>query len=116
MTFWWTHDHHLVIKSVKVEEVAVFLRMFSKYYSHLIYNADHTLLSRFYGIYTIKFPGRAASRFLVINNVFHIPREMRSAVQIAERYDLKGSVMKRYVFANLLCQRMSQQVLMVAHY
>ena len=51
--FFYTHDRRFIIKTMTKEELKVFLRLLPYYELHLKENRD-SLISRIYGVYTIK--------------------------------------------------------------
>lgn len=95
--FFFTRDGAYMIKTIKKAEVKAVLNMLPKYYEYMKQNSRKTLLTRFFGLYSIKL-GQLNSIdeeeerfFLIMNSVF--PAE--SGKFISERYDLKGSTIGR---------------------
>ncbi|AFZ79069.1 phosphatidylinositol-4-phosphate 5-kinase, putative [Theileria equi strain WA] len=83
--FYYTIDGKLIIKTI-TKRCARFVKQWLRnYYNHLNEHRD-SLLTRFYGLFSIQtrgYPYRVY--FVVMNNIFY------SKVAIHRRYDLKGS-------------------------
>lgn len=65
------------------------------YYEHIEANTFHSLLPRYLGLYKIKLPNRPVERLVVMNNLFHVPGP-EPRPKIMQKFDLKGSLLKRY--------------------
>ena len=51
--FFSTHDNRFMIKTMKVNEVSIFLSFLPKYVEHFEKNPN-SLLAKIYGVYTVK--------------------------------------------------------------
>lgn len=90
--FYHSRDGRLIIKSISEAEHGFLLRsLLPSYLSFMSARATSSLLPRFYGLYSVKIQSKPACRLVVMNNVF---RE-RPPLQILQKYDLKGYVMRR---------------------
>jgi hypothetical protein len=94
MMFWRSFDRKYVIKQLKQEEQAFLLRILPVYYNYMTtLQGSSSLLSRFLGMFKVTLGGNASVRYLVMDNVFAEER----VVDLLEKYDIKGSLLKRYV-------------------
>ncbi|XP_057532637.1 phosphatidylinositol 4-phosphate 5-kinase 1-like [Amaranthus tricolor] len=82
--FYLTQDDRFMIKTVKKSEVKVLLRMLPSYYQHVC-RYENSLVTRFYGVHSVKPAGGPKTRFIVMGNLFC------SEYRIHRRFDLKGS-------------------------
>ncbi|CAM0942746.1 unnamed protein product [Alopecurus aequalis] len=82
--FYLTHDERFMIKTVKKSEVKLLIRMLLSYYKH-VRRYKSSLMTRFYGVHSVKPNGGQKVRFIVMGNLFS------SEHRIHHRYDLKGS-------------------------
>ncbi|ETO20783.1 phosphatidylinositol-4-phosphate 5-Kinase, partial [Reticulomyxa filosa] len=82
--FFYSHDGQFLIKSMTRSE-SLFLRKILPPYYHYVQGQPNTLITRFYGMYRVKVPGRKEIYFVVMGSVFH------STLEIHKIYDLKGS-------------------------
>ncbi|KAF3782382.1 Phosphatidylinositol 4-phosphate 5-kinase 6 [Nymphaea thermarum] len=82
--FYLTHDDRYMIKTMKKSEMKVLLRMLPSYYNH-VRAYENTLVTRFFGLHSVKMVGMQKVRFIVMGNLFC------SEYRIHRRYDLKGS-------------------------
>jgi len=82
--FFYSHDGQFLIKSMTRSE-SLFLRKILPPYYHYVQGQPNTLITRFYGMYRVKVPGRKEIYFVVMGSVFH------SSLEIHRIYDLKGS-------------------------
>jgi len=71
------------------------LNLLMDYVEYVKMNAVHSLLPRFLGLYKVKLPGQPRKFMTVMPNIFRV--DPNSSVMLYERYDLKGSLYKRYV-------------------
>jgi len=89
--FIFTNDRQFILKTATGEE-RDFLWSVLPYYWQYVQRHPHTLLPRFYGVYSMKHEGiGGVTRFVVMNNLFNTPFDLN------EKYDLKGSTIGRYV-------------------
>ncbi|KAM3271232.1 hypothetical protein ACQJBY_041793 [Aegilops geniculata] len=82
--FYLTHDERFMIKTVKKSEVKLLIRMLPSYHKH-VKRYNNSLITRFYGVHSVKPYGGHKVRFIVMGNLFC------SEHRIHRRYDLKGS-------------------------
>ncbi|XP_073355699.1 phosphatidylinositol 4-phosphate 5-kinase 2 isoform X3 [Aegilops tauschii subsp. strangulata] len=82
--FYLTQDERLMIKTVKKSEVKLLIRMLPSYHKH-VKRYKNSLITRFYGVHSVKPYGGQKVRFIVMGNLFC------SEHRIHRRYDLKGS-------------------------
>lgn len=85
--FYITDDDQFIVKTVEKTESKFLLKLLPGYYMNLSQN-PHTLLPKFFGLYTFECSGKNI-RILVMNNL------LPSDVRLHEKYDLKGSTYKR---------------------
>lgn len=93
LVFFFTRDGAYMIKTIKRDEVDTLLEMLPKYYRYMQRNGERSLLTRFCGMYDVRFedtPDQSYT-FVVMNSVF--PAEANRL--LTERYDLKGSSIGR---------------------
>uniref|UniRef100_A0A6B2L836 PIPK domain-containing protein n=1 Tax=Arcella intermedia TaxID=1963864 RepID=A0A6B2L836_9EUKA len=86
-----THDDFLYVKSLPLSEWTHFRNILQDYYNYMVKNTD-TLLTRFYGLYSITPPPYTdipMITFIVMENC------LSSTLEIDELYDLKGSTVNR---------------------
>lgn len=88
--FFLSEDDRFFIKSVRKEEMEIFLQ-FMKHYQKYVSSVPETLLVKFFGIHRISPWFGSNARFVVMGNV--LPTEKR----MHRKYDLKGSTYKRTV-------------------
>ncbi|XP_065869670.1 phosphatidylinositol 4-phosphate 5-kinase 8-like [Euphorbia lathyris] len=86
--FYLSHDDRFVIKTLKISELKFFLRMLPNYYDH-VGKHENTLITKFFGVHSIKLRGGRKVRFVVMGNMFC------TELRIHKRYDLKGSTQGR---------------------
>ncbi|CAL0305529.1 unnamed protein product [Lupinus luteus] len=82
--FYLTQDDKFIIKTVKLSEVKVLLRMLPNYYRH-VSQYENSLVTKFYGVHCVKPIGGPKTRFIVMGNLLF------SEYPIHRRFDLKGS-------------------------
>ncbi|KAM3300014.1 hypothetical protein ACQJBY_041170 [Aegilops geniculata] len=82
--FYLTQDERFMIKTVKKSEVKLLIRMLPSYHKH-VRRYKNSLITRFYGVHSVKPYGGQKVRFIVMGNLFC------SEHRIHRRYDLKGS-------------------------
>ncbi|KAK1628486.1 hypothetical protein QYE76_002801 [Lolium multiflorum] len=82
--FYLTQDERFMIKTVKKSEVKLLIRMLPSYYKH-VRRYKSSLITRFYGVHSVKPNGGQKVRFIVMGNLFCAEH------RIHRRYDLKGS-------------------------
>ena len=92
--FMFSKDQRIIIKSVRKSEYPFLVRIMMGYYEHIEANTFHSLLPRYLGLYKIKLPNRPVERLVVMNNLFHVPGP-EPRPKIMQKFDLKGSLLKR---------------------
>jgi 1-phosphatidylinositol-4-phosphate 5-kinase len=103
--FYRSRDGVLVVKTVSDAEQQCLLRSLQDYSDTMLNRGargEGSLLPRFFGLYNVKLPSQALCRMLVMNNVF---RDNLPWARLEARYDLKGSVLKRFVTDEELVER-----------
>ena len=91
--FFFSHDKRFVIKTMTKEEMAFFRNRFQEgYFKHFEQNPN-SLISRIYGIYTVKMRGQAPVHLMMLAHTLRI----ESTDKIERIFDLKGSTVKREV-------------------
>lgn len=89
--FYFTHDHRYVIKTVNEEEKRFLCKIASSYYEYIKDNPD-SLIVRLYGLYQVQLAWEQKYiSVIVMENIFHSLEHLK----IHEKYDLKGSTVKR---------------------
>ncbi|VEV54591.1 phosphatidylinositol-4-phosphate 5-kinase, putative [Plasmodium vinckei vinckei] len=93
--FYFTSNGKYIIKTVNKGIHKLSKKLLPRYYKYIQKNPD-SLLTRMYGIHSIKYQNSASKTikkiyFIVMNNFFS------SAVEIHRRYDIKGSLIGRTV-------------------
>ena len=86
--FFFSADMQYMLKTVTKKESKFLRKILPDYYNHVMANPN-TLITRFYGMYSIKPKGGKNVRFIIMNNVFD------TTMYVSERYDLKGSTVGR---------------------
>ncbi|XP_055306684.1 phosphatidylinositol 4-phosphate 5-kinase type-1 alpha-like, partial [Sitodiplosis mosellana] len=85
--FYLSNDDVFIIKTVQHQEAEFLPKLLSGYYTNLNQN-PHTLLSKFFGLYSFEGNGKNV-RLVVMNNL------LPSSVKIHQKYDFKGAIHKR---------------------
>lgn len=88
--FFKSNDGRFFIKTLPPDEFLFLQRILPSYYEYIASNPN-TLLTRFYGMYSMRQGKNSEINFVVMENVFH------PEVPIDEQYDLKGSTIDRLV-------------------
>jgi len=90
--FFYTANNQFIIKTLKDDELNLLVKkgILEKYSSHLKKN-PRSLLSRFYGIYTVKIKFMKPISVVVMDNLMGDFIE-----EVTSIYDLKGSMHRRY--------------------
>lgn len=92
--FYYTVDSKYLLKTISSSEFAFLKRILKNYYHHLLTNPN-TYLPKYFGMHKIRFRMQKTMRekciyFVIMANVFQTKQE------IHERYDIKGSLYKRF--------------------
>lgn len=88
--FFKTNDGRFFIKTLPPDEFLFLRRILPSYYEYTISNPN-TLLTRFYGMHSMRQGKNSEINFVVMENVFN------SELPVDEQYDLKGSTIDRLV-------------------
>lgn len=89
--FYFTQDRRYVIKTVNTEEKKFLSKIASSYYNYIKSNPD-SLIVRLYGLYQVQLAWEQKYiSVIVMENIFHSLQRL----PIHEKYDLKGSTVKR---------------------
>ena len=90
--FFFSHDRRFIIKTMSEEELKLFKRILPDYELHVTENPD-SIISRTYGVYTIKMKKIATVHLMLMANTLRY----RNADFIERVFDLKGSSVSREV-------------------
>ncbi|XP_022634740.1 phosphatidylinositol 4-phosphate 5-kinase 9 [Vigna radiata var. radiata] len=82
--FFLSQDDRFMIKTLRMSEVKVLLRMLPDYHHH-VKTYENTLITKFFGLHRIKASSGQKFRFVVMGNMFC------TELRIHRRFDLKGS-------------------------
>jgi len=89
--FYFTHDRRYVIKTVNREEEKFLCKIAKSYYDYIKDNPN-SLIVRLYGLYQVQLAWEQKYiSVIVMENIFHSMQRL----PIHEKYDLKGSTVKR---------------------
>jgi len=88
--FCFSPDKNFIMKTIDISEAQVLREILPSYYFHLANNPS-SLLTRLYGLHSVKIQNDVEIFVLLMGNLFNTPRK------IHEKYDLKGSWVKRSV-------------------
>ncbi|KAL0491931.1 phosphatidylinositol phosphate kinase [Acrasis kona] len=92
--FFFSADMEYILKTVTKKESKFLRKVLPQYYNHAMTNPN-TLITRFYGLFSIKPKDNKNNvRFIIMNNVFD------TKFFVEERYDLKGSTIGRTASEN----------------
>ncbi|ESW34790.1 hypothetical protein PHAVU_001G181400 [Phaseolus vulgaris] len=86
--FFLSQDDRFMIKTLRMSEVKVLLRMLPDYHHH-VKSYENTLITKFFGLHRIKPSSGQKFRFVVMGNMFC------TELRIHRRFDLKGSSLGR---------------------
>ena len=86
--FFSSTDDRYIIKTMRKVEMKALLKMLPKYYRHIQENED-SLLTKFFGVFSVKPNQGKKVRFIVMANLFC------DSLEIHDTYDLKGSTLGR---------------------
>lgn len=89
--FFFTHDHKLILKTIKNSELISFKKIF-KNYGNYLYNHPDSYLARIYGVLTFNSMGQSNAIIIMKNITMGLPRHY-----ILKQFDLKGSEYDREV-------------------
>ena len=88
--FFFTHDQELIIKTMRYDESFDFLKSLDSYIEHLEKNPN-SILSRIYGLFTIKMKNVIPVQIILMQNTIKIKKKQ----DILHIFDMKGSLYKR---------------------
>jgi 1-phosphatidylinositol-4-phosphate 5-kinase len=88
--FYFTWDGKYILKTLTKNEMLCLRRMLPGYYQYVTQHPD-TFVNKFFGAYRSQTSVGRPIRFVIMNNVFPI------GFQIHYKFDLKGSVVNRFV-------------------
>jgi 1-phosphatidylinositol-4-phosphate 5-kinase len=80
--FCFSPDNNFIMKTIDISEVKVLREILPSYYDHLASN-PHSLLTRLYGLHSVKIQNNVEIFVLLMGNLFNTSRK------IHEKYDLK---------------------------
>ncbi|KAI5074356.1 hypothetical protein GOP47_0010317 [Adiantum capillus-veneris] len=86
--FYLSNDDRYMIKTLRMSEVKVLLRMLKSYYDHLCKHAE-TLIVKFFGLHQVIPDGGKKIQVVIMGNIFW------TELRIHRKYDLKGSLQGR---------------------
>ena len=86
--FFFSHDKRFIIKTMRGDEIDTFMSVHQDYHRHLVRNKK-SILSRIYGVYTIKMKHLKPVNLVLMQNT------MKTNGKISKTFDLKGSLYKR---------------------
>ena len=87
--FFISSDDRYIIKTMRKLGMKALLKMLPKYYRHMQENED-SLLTKFFGVFSVKPKAGRKVRFIVMRNLFC------DSLEIHDTYDLKGSTLGRF--------------------
>ena len=93
--FFFSHNKRFIIKTMSDSELKMFLGILPYYELHLKENKE-SLLSRIYGVYTIRMKGLATIHLMLMANTLNF----RDPKRITRIFDIKGSYVAREVKYN----------------
>ncbi|XP_023421217.2 phosphatidylinositol 4-phosphate 5-kinase-like protein 1 isoform X1 [Cavia porcellus] len=89
-SFFLSHDQRFFLKTQRRREVRVLLAHLPRYVQHL-QRHPHSLLARLLGVHSLRVAQGKKKYFIIMQSVFY------PAGRIAERYDIKGCEVSRWV-------------------
>ncbi|KAM5299483.1 phosphatidylinositol 4-phosphate 5-kinase-like protein 1 [Ctenodactylus gundi] len=89
-SFFLSHDQRFFLKTQRRREVQVLLAHLPRYVQHLQLH-PHSLLARLLGVHSLRVAQGKKKYFIIMQSVFY------PANRIAERYDIKGCQVSRWV-------------------
>ena len=91
--FFFSHDQRFLIKTMTKEDFDAWMKMFESYYLHVT-EYPNSLIARVYGVYSIRVEDMSIVYYMLMGNTKKI-----DSCYVRRLYDLKGSILKREVFA-----------------
>lgn len=91
--FFFSHDSRFLIKTMTKDDFDAWMKMFKEYYLHISENPN-SLIARVYGVYSIMVEDMSIIYFMLMGNTKKVDSSYMRRI-----YDLKGSILKREVFA-----------------
>lgn len=89
--FFFTKCRRFIIKTLRRDEKKVLLDMLDDYCKHLTYSNNESLLTRIYGVFTIKVPTFAEIDLIIMQNTSLVHNKNARTLE----FDLKGSLKGR---------------------
>ena len=91
--FFFSHDNRLLIKTMNNDDFEAFQRIMRHYFTHIKDNSDlqGSLLARIYGVFSITMADQAPVNLILMGS-----SRMCPDYTIANVFDLKGSITKRF--------------------
>lgn len=90
--FFFSYDRRFIVKTMTDGELKLLLRILPNLHKHLKENAK-SLLSRIYGVYTVKMRGYEKANLILMGNTLRFD----NLTDVTRIYDLKGSKFSRFV-------------------
>ena len=94
--FFFSRDNRLIIKTIKKDERNVLLNILDSYMTHLTTTQGRSMLARIYGIFKVKTSFYATIDVLIMQNIANLLEPDQKLYS----FDLKGSIVDRYVNFN----------------
>jgi 1-phosphatidylinositol-4-phosphate 5-kinase len=92
--FFFSQDQKFIIKTMTESDFNAFMRLFRSYFRHICSTSrKQSLLARIYGVYSVKMGSQKPVKLVVMGNTMLVS----DAKQIRGVFDLKGSMVNRYV-------------------
>ena len=90
--FFFSDDNRFIIKTLRGHEKKVLLDLLDDYINHIQCTSNKSLLTRIYGVFTIKTNFFAPMDVIIMQNTIQMNNPQNSKVT----FDLKGSTVSRY--------------------
>ena len=90
--FFFSYDRRFIVKTMNDSELKLIQRILPNLHKHLKKNPN-SLLSRIYGVYTVKMKGYEKANLILMGNTLRFDNE----ADVSRIYDLKGSKFSRFV-------------------
>lgn len=90
--FFFSYDKKFIIKTMKVAEKKILLRMIDDYIDHIEKSKGNSLLVRMYGLFTLKTNNFAPVDFIIMQNTLMLFEKKNKRLT----FDLKGSLIRRF--------------------
>jgi len=90
--FFFSHDKRFIVKTMTDEELAFIDQILPRLFEHFQAYPE-SLLAKIYGVYTVEMKGYHAVNLILMGNTLNFS----SKQDITRIYDLKGSLISRFV-------------------